>query len=142
MMTSLSSKWAAGKAVRAGLALEGAYLNGYVTDEQRSRRPVLIVSPTHGEGRRIAAAVRKELRRVGPWSTAPGPRDRCHEPCEPCFTQNLPDDCLSAICSAGFSDIICQCNILYSGHIRRARPAGLEPATHGLMPGFYCLKNF
>jgi hypothetical protein len=26
----LRSKWAAGKAVRAGLAVEGAYLNGYV----------------------------------------------------------------------------------------------------------------
>jgi hypothetical protein len=31
----LRSKWAAGKAVRAGLAEEGAYLNRYVTDEQR-----------------------------------------------------------------------------------------------------------
>jgi hypothetical protein len=40
MMTSLLSKWAAGKAVRAGLAVEGAYLNRYVTDEQRSRRPI------------------------------------------------------------------------------------------------------
>ena len=28
------------KAVRAGLAVEGAYLNRYVTDEQRSRRPI------------------------------------------------------------------------------------------------------
>jgi hypothetical protein len=37
---SLHSKWAAGKAVRAGLAVEGAYLNRYVTDEQRSRRPI------------------------------------------------------------------------------------------------------
>ncbi|MBV9644179.1 MAG: hypothetical protein JO334_11445 [Verrucomicrobia bacterium] len=37
----MRSKWAAGKAVRAGLALKGAYLNGYVTDEQRSRRPIL-----------------------------------------------------------------------------------------------------
>ncbi|MBV9642652.1 MAG: hypothetical protein JO334_03680 [Verrucomicrobia bacterium] len=36
----MRSKWAAGKAVRAGLALKGAYLNGYVTDEQRSRRPI------------------------------------------------------------------------------------------------------
>ena len=40
MMMSLRSKWAVGKAVRAGLALEGAYLNRYVTDEQRSRRPI------------------------------------------------------------------------------------------------------
>ena len=40
MVTSLRSKWAAGKAVRAGLALEGAYLNRYVTDEQRGRRPI------------------------------------------------------------------------------------------------------
>src|SRR6202790_3136448 len=40
MVTSLRSKWAAGKAVRAGLAVEGAYLNRYVTDEQRSRRPI------------------------------------------------------------------------------------------------------
>jgi hypothetical protein len=38
----LRSKWAAGKAVRAGLALEGAYLKRYVTDEQRSRRPIFI----------------------------------------------------------------------------------------------------
>src|SRR5271166_6306230 len=40
MVTSLRSKWAVGKAVRAGLALKGAYLNRYVTDEQRSRRPI------------------------------------------------------------------------------------------------------
>ena len=40
MVTSLRSKWAAGKAVRAGLALGGAYLNRYVTDEQRRRRPI------------------------------------------------------------------------------------------------------
>src|ERR1700687_4525751 len=40
MMTSLRSKWAVGKAVRAGLAVEGAYLNRYVTDEQRGRRPI------------------------------------------------------------------------------------------------------
>jgi len=40
MVTSLRSKWAAGKAVRAGLAVEGAYLNRYVIDEQRSRRPI------------------------------------------------------------------------------------------------------
>jgi hypothetical protein len=40
MVTSLRSKWAAGKAVRAGLAVEGAYLNRSVTDEQRSRRPI------------------------------------------------------------------------------------------------------
>src|SRR5271154_3029354 len=40
MVTSLRSKWAAGKAVRAGLAVEGAYLNRYVTDEQRRRRPI------------------------------------------------------------------------------------------------------
>ena len=37
---SLSSKWAAGKPVRAGLALKGAYLNRYVTDEQHSHRPI------------------------------------------------------------------------------------------------------
>jgi hypothetical protein len=37
---SLRSKWAVGKAVRAGLALKGAYLNRYVTDEQHGRRPV------------------------------------------------------------------------------------------------------
>jgi hypothetical protein len=36
----LRSKWAAGKAVRAGLAVEGAYLNRYVTGEQRGRRPI------------------------------------------------------------------------------------------------------
>jgi hypothetical protein len=36
----LRSKWAAAKAVRAGLALEGAYLKRYVTDEERSRRPI------------------------------------------------------------------------------------------------------
>src|SRR5208283_173501 len=40
MVMSLRSKWAAGKAVRAGLAVEGAYLNRYVTDEQRGRRPI------------------------------------------------------------------------------------------------------
>jgi hypothetical protein len=36
----LRSKWAAGPAA-AGRE-EGAYLNGYVTDEQRSRRPIFI----------------------------------------------------------------------------------------------------
>ena len=40
----MRSKWAAGKAVRAGLAEEGAYLNRYVTDEQRSRRPIFIAT--------------------------------------------------------------------------------------------------
>jgi hypothetical protein len=40
----LRSKWAVGKAVRAGLALEGAYLNRYLTDEQRSRRPIFIAT--------------------------------------------------------------------------------------------------
>src|SRR6202521_964800 len=40
MVMSLRSKWAAGKAVRAGLAGEGTYLNRYVNDEQRRRRPI------------------------------------------------------------------------------------------------------
>jgi CheY-like chemotaxis protein len=40
----LRSKWAAGKALRAGLALEGVYLNRYVTDEQRGRRPIFIAT--------------------------------------------------------------------------------------------------
>ena len=40
MMTSLRSKWAVGKAVRAGLAVGGRMSNRYVTDEQRSRRPI------------------------------------------------------------------------------------------------------
>src|ERR1700756_5458668 len=40
---SLRSKWAAGKAVRAGLAVD-AYLNGHVTDEQRSRQPIFIAT--------------------------------------------------------------------------------------------------
>ena len=40
----LRSKWAAGKAVRAGRAEEGAYLNRYVTDEQGSRRPIFIAT--------------------------------------------------------------------------------------------------
>src|SRR5271157_2031098 len=44
MVTSLRSKWAAAKAVRAGLAVEGAYLNRYVTDEQRGRRPIFIAT--------------------------------------------------------------------------------------------------
>ena len=56
-MTALRSKWAAGKAVRAGLAVEGASRTSFrlvaawfasaalklvrdVTDEQRSRRPI------------------------------------------------------------------------------------------------------
>jgi hypothetical protein len=43
-IAALRSKWAAGKAVRAGLALEGAYLNRYVTEEQRSRRPIFIAT--------------------------------------------------------------------------------------------------
>ena len=57
--TSLSSrhsalslkKWAVGKAVRAGLAVEGAYLNRYVTDEQRSRRPIFIATLWAGASR-------------------------------------------------------------------------------------------
>jgi hypothetical protein len=40
MMTSLRSKWAVGKAVRAGLAARGRISDRYVTDEQRSRRPI------------------------------------------------------------------------------------------------------
>src|SRR5215831_17456600 len=44
MVVSLRSKWTAGKAVRAGLAVEGAYLNRYVTEEQRSRRPIFIAT--------------------------------------------------------------------------------------------------
>jgi hypothetical protein len=36
--------WLFFKAVRAGLAEEGAYLNRYVTDEQRSRRPIFIAT--------------------------------------------------------------------------------------------------
>ena len=43
-VVALRSKWAAGKAVRAGLAVEGAYLDRYVTEEQRSRRPILIAT--------------------------------------------------------------------------------------------------
>ena len=43
-MTAQEAVWAAGKAVRAGLAEEGAYLNRYVTDEQRSRRPIFIAT--------------------------------------------------------------------------------------------------
>ena len=38
MVTSLRSKWAAGKA--RGGRISGAYLNRYVTEEQRSRRPI------------------------------------------------------------------------------------------------------
>jgi hypothetical protein len=49
MVTSLRSKWAVGKAVRAGLAVEGAYLDRYVTDEQRSRRPILRNPPGRGQ---------------------------------------------------------------------------------------------
>jgi hypothetical protein len=40
LVPSLRSKWAVSKAVRAGLALEDAYLNRSVTDEQRSRRSI------------------------------------------------------------------------------------------------------
>jgi len=40
----LRSKSAVGKAIRAGLAVEGAYLKRYVTDEQRSRRPIFITT--------------------------------------------------------------------------------------------------
>ena len=43
-VVALGSKWAAGKAVRAGLAVEGAYLDRYVTEEQRSRRPIFIAT--------------------------------------------------------------------------------------------------
>ena len=39
MVMLLRSKWAAGKAVRAGLALEGAYLDRYVTDPAAAGRP-------------------------------------------------------------------------------------------------------
>jgi hypothetical protein len=40
MVTSLRSKWAAGKAVRAGLAEGGRISESIRTDEQRSRRPI------------------------------------------------------------------------------------------------------
>ena len=40
MVTSLRSKWAAGKAVRAGLALGGRISESIVIDEQRRRRPI------------------------------------------------------------------------------------------------------
>jgi hypothetical protein len=43
-VVALRPKWAAGKTVRAGLALEGAYLDRYVTEEQRSRRPIFIAT--------------------------------------------------------------------------------------------------
>ena len=43
-VVALRSKWAAGKAVQAGLAVEGAYLDRYVTEEQRSRRPIFIAT--------------------------------------------------------------------------------------------------
>jgi hypothetical protein len=48
----LRSKWAAGKAVRAGLAVEGAYLNPYVSDEQRALtlRRLLVESATMAAG--------------------------------------------------------------------------------------------
>jgi hypothetical protein len=36
---SLRSKWAAGKAVRAGLAVGGRYLNRYVTDPAAAGQP-------------------------------------------------------------------------------------------------------
>jgi hypothetical protein len=44
VVMSFRSKWAAGKAVRAGLAVEGAYLNRYVTDPAAAglARPVWI----------------------------------------------------------------------------------------------------
>ena len=39
MVMSLRSKWAVGKAVRAGLAVEGAYLDRYVTDPAAAGQP-------------------------------------------------------------------------------------------------------
>ena len=41
-IAALRSKWAAGKAVRAGLALRGSIARTYVTEEQRRRRPIFI----------------------------------------------------------------------------------------------------
>ncbi|MBV8969957.1 MAG: hypothetical protein JO331_12985 [Verrucomicrobia bacterium] len=41
-IAALRSKWAASKAVRAGLALRGSIARSYVTEEQRSRRPIFI----------------------------------------------------------------------------------------------------
>jgi hypothetical protein len=38
------SKWVVGKVLRAGLAVEGAYLDRYVTDQQRSRRLIFIAT--------------------------------------------------------------------------------------------------
>ncbi|MBV8141598.1 MAG: hypothetical protein JOZ60_06085 [Verrucomicrobia bacterium] len=41
----MRSKWASGKAVRPGdWRWEGTYLNRYVTEEQRSRRPIFIAT--------------------------------------------------------------------------------------------------
>jgi hypothetical protein len=60
----LRSKWAAGKAVRAGLAVEGAYLKRYVTDEQRSRRPIFNATLRAAAGWlffRVAGSLRIDL---------------------------------------------------------------------------------
>ena len=43
-IAALRSKWAAGKAVRADWHCEEAYLNRYVTEEQRGRRPIFIAT--------------------------------------------------------------------------------------------------
>ena len=42
--SGVAIKWTAGEAVGAGLAEEGAYLNRYVTEEQRSLRPIFIAT--------------------------------------------------------------------------------------------------
>jgi hypothetical protein len=66
MMMSLRSKWTVGKAVRTGLALEGAYLNRYIRDGAldncRSNRALLHakMADWHGEQNGLVAPVRTE----------------------------------------------------------------------------------
>jgi len=43
-MSFVAIKMGRRQAVRAGLAVEGAYLKRFVTDEQRSRRPIFIAT--------------------------------------------------------------------------------------------------
>src|SRR5580693_1306457 len=51
MVTSLRSKWAVGKAVRAGLALKGAYLSKSIRNRRATRPPAHFQRNPPGRGR-------------------------------------------------------------------------------------------
>jgi hypothetical protein len=69
----LRSKWAAGRRSEPDWRMEGAYLNRYVTDEQRSRRPIFIATLWAGADWlffRVARSTR--MAKIGRFHRQPG----------------------------------------------------------------------